>query len=99
MSDLVAQARDALKQVEDPEAGINVIDLGLIYDIREDAGGLAVAMTFTSEACPAGPTLAAAVEQALRSLPGAPEVTIELTFDPPWSPEMITPDGRALLGR
>jgi metal-sulfur cluster biosynthetic enzyme len=99
MSDLIDAARDALRRVDDPEAGINIVDLGLVYDIRAENGGVAVLMTFTTEACPVGPSLAAAAEEALQSLPGRPPVTLEITFDPPWTPERITPEGRALLAR
>lgn len=99
MSDLADAARDALRRIDDPEAGINIVDLGLIYDVSVVDGRVRVLMTFTTEACPVGPTLAAAAEEALASLPGNPPVDIEITFDPPWTPERITPEGRALLGR
>ena len=98
MNDLADYARDALKMVFDPEAGLNIVDLGLIYDIAEKPGGvLDVAMTFTTESCPAGPILLDAAEAALRNISGVMDVHVAITFDPPWTPDMITPDGRAWL--
>jgi metal-sulfur cluster biosynthetic enzyme len=98
VSDLVDRARDALKSVMDPEAGLNIVDLGLVYDIALEDGRLVALITFTTEACPVGPRLAEEAEQALSAVAGAVPVEIRVTFDPPWSPERITADGRALLG-
>lgn len=98
MSDLAEQAREALKQVFDPEAGLNIVDLGLIYDVEEAGPGIVqVAMTFTTESCPAGPYLMEAAKAALEALPAVEEARIELTFDPPWTPDRVTIDGRAWL--
>lgn len=99
MADLAARARDALKSIVDPEAGLNIVDLGLVYDILVENGRLVAVITFTTEACPVGPRLAAEAERALAAVAGAVPVEIRVTFDPPWTPERITPDGRALLGR
>ncbi len=99
MSDLVDRARDALKAVLDPEAGLNIVDLGLLYDLRLDNGRQVAVMTYTTEACPVGPSLAAEAEHALASVAGGQAVEVQVTFDPPWAPERITADGRALLGR
>lgn len=99
MSDLAERARDALKSVVDPEAGLNIVDLGLVYDIAIENGRLVAVITFTTEACPAGPRLAAEAGRAVEAVAGAVPVEIRVTFDPPWTPERITPDGRALLGR
>jgi metal-sulfur cluster biosynthetic enzyme len=99
MTDWPDAARDALRQVLDPEAGINIVDLGLVYDVRLEDGRIVVEMTFSTEACPVGPELLAEAERALSAIPGAPPAEVRLTFDPPWTPERITPEGRALLGR
>ena len=99
MSDLVDRGRDALKSVMDPEAGLNIVDLGLVYDITLEDGRLVALITFTTEACPVGPRLADDAERALAAVAGGVPVEIRITFDPPWTPERITPDGRALLGR
>lgn len=98
MTDLADLARDALKQVLDPEAGLNIVDLGLIYDVTSKNGTIKVLMTFTSEGCPVGPMLAAAAREAVEAVSGVAEVQVEITFVPPWTPEMISPDGRAWLG-
>jgi metal-sulfur cluster biosynthetic enzyme len=98
MADLVDQARDALRQVLDPEAGLNIVDLGLIYDIEATDGAVTVTMTFTSPGCPAGEMLAAAAQQVVEAIEGVRTVSVNISFDPPWTPESISPDGRALLG-
>lgn len=99
MTDLVDLAREALKQVYDPEAGVNIVDMGLIYDIAEENGSVQVVMTLTSEGCPAASQILVAVEEAIANLPSSPTPDVRITFDPPWTPEMITADGRALLGQ
>lgn len=99
MSDIVARARDALKSVIDPEAGLNIVDLGLVYDLALEDGRLVATITFTTEACPVGPRLAAEAERALAAMAGPHPVGVRVTFDPPWTPARITADGRALLGR
>jgi metal-sulfur cluster biosynthetic enzyme len=92
----------ALKQVRDPELMVNVVDLGLIYGVAvEDAGGktnLGVMMTMTTPACPYGPQLVADVRDTLIALDGAGEVKVEVTLNPPWSPEMMTESARDELG-
>jgi metal-sulfur cluster biosynthetic enzyme len=98
MADLVDQVRDALRQVLDPEAGLNIVDLGLIYDIEATDGAVTVTMTFTSPGCPAGEMLAAAAQQVVEAIKGVRTVSLDISFDPPWTPESISPDGRALLG-
>jgi metal-sulfur cluster biosynthetic enzyme len=98
MADLADLARDALRQVLDPEAGLNIVDLGLIYDIAAADGAITITMTFTHEGCPAGPMLMEGARQVVAALPGVREAVVELTFDPPWTPQSISADGRALLG-
>jgi metal-sulfur cluster biosynthetic enzyme len=99
VSDIVDTARDALKSVFDPEAGLNIVDLGLVYDIAVEDVRLVATITFTTEACPVGPRLAGEAERALAGVAGGLPVEVRVTFDPPWTPDRITPDGRALLGR
>jgi metal-sulfur cluster biosynthetic enzyme len=100
VSDILDRARDALKSVIDPEAGLNIVDLGLVYDLVLEDGRLVALITFTTEACPVGPRLAEEAEHALAAAAaGTMAVEVRVTFDPPWTPERITPDGRALLGR
>jgi metal-sulfur cluster biosynthetic enzyme len=89
----------ALRSVMDPEVGVNVYDLGLIYDVLAgDRGDLRVRMTMTTPACPVGSLLAEQVGEALRELPGVGSVEVELVWDPPWSPELMKPAARRQLG-
>lgn len=93
-------ARDALREVEDPETGLSVADLGLIYGVtfHPDDGRLDVRMTFTTPACPAGDAIGYGIERRLLLVPSVKQVAVEVTFDPPWTPERISPEGRARLG-
>ena len=89
----------ALKTVYDPEIPVNVVDLGLIYDVQvTDESNVFVQMTLTFPGCGMGPHIAQQAEWAIQDLDGVEEVEIELTFDPPWSPEMISEEARMMLG-
>ena len=95
--------REALKEVIDPELFVNIVDLGLIYDVSvtEAEGGasdVTVEMTMTSPACPAGPQLLSQSKEAVSKLEGAGEVEIKLVMQPPWSPDLMTEDARDQLG-
>ncbi len=91
---------EALHDVEDPEAGVNIVDLGLVYGIscRSDAGDVNVSMTLTTPACPAGDMIVEGVERRLLRVPGVSHVEVHLVFEPRWTPDRITPEGRAALG-
>lgn len=92
---------DALKQVIDPELFVNIVDLGLIYDItrKEEAENeVVVTMTLTSPACPAGPQLISQAKSALEGLPGVDTAEIQMTMAPPWSADMMTEEARDQLG-
>ncbi len=89
----------ALKEVIDPELPISVVDMGLIYDIREADGRVAVSMTFTATACPCMTMMEADVRDRLLRQRGVREVEVEVVWDPPWTRAMITEDGRATLRR
>ena len=89
---------DALRQIIDPELGCNVVDLGLIYDVKRQGSLALVKMTLTSAGCPMSASLAAGVETALLSVPGIEEARVEVVFDPPWSPAMMTEYGKTFLG-
>ena len=90
---------EALREVIDPELMINIVDLGLIYDIREEADDVvSVDMTLTSPACPAGPQLVQQSKMALERLEGVTEAQINLVMAPPWTPERMTDDARDQLG-
>ncbi len=88
----------ALRQVVDPELGCNLVDLGLIYSTEIDGGRVRVAMTLTTQGCPMHESLAEGVRAALLGLEGVTEAEVEVIWDPPWNPAMMTPAGRARVG-
>ncbi|MCB1309548.1 MAG: DUF59 domain-containing protein [Leptospiraceae bacterium] len=97
---LVRQAWDALGGIEDPELGLSITELGLIYDIKADPeNNLDVTMTFTSMACPYGPQLQAESQLRLSKIENVREARVEVVFNPPWDPRsMASEDARAFLG-
>ncbi|MBK5958623.1 hydroxylase [Rhodoplanes elegans] len=89
----------ALKQVLDPEMGISIVDLGLVYRADWTAEGIVVDMTTTAPTCPFGEVMARAAKAALRrTFTETPSVQVRLLWDPPWSPERMTEEGRFALG-
>ena len=94
----VEEIRETLKHVYDPEIPVNVVDLGLIYDIQVDEGNVFVQMTLTAPGCGMGPMIAQQAEWAVSEVEGVEDVEVEMTFDPPWSPDLISEDGKKLLG-
>ena len=92
-------AREALLQVVDPEVGINVVDLGLVYRIEVADGRIEVDMTMTSPSCPLGAHLTETAQAAiLRSIPEAESVAVHLVWDPPWTPDRMSVRARSQLG-
>ncbi len=89
---LIAQIFEALHEVVDPELGINIVDLGLVYDVRMDGDVAVLDMTLTSAACPLTDIIEGQVFQVLDGL--VADHTINWVWVPPWSPEKLTPDGR-----
>lgn len=96
--------REALKEVIDPELFVNIVDLGLVYDVtitpnaetgKED---VAIEMTMTSPACPAGPQLVGNSQQAIEKIEGVGAVAVNVVMTPPWTPERMTEDARDQLG-
>jgi metal-sulfur cluster biosynthetic enzyme len=94
----VDQVKAALRRVKDPELNLNIVDLGLVYDIRVDGAAVNVDMSLTSPGCPSGPEIMTDAEQQLRAMPGVESVAVNLVWDPLWSPERIEPRIRAYLG-
>ncbi|MBI3853960.1 MAG: metal-sulfur cluster assembly factor [Verrucomicrobia bacterium] len=90
--------REALQQVLDPELDCNIVDLGLIYDIHLTGGKVTVKMTLTTPGCPMHESLSWGVQTALLNLEGVEEVEVELIWDPPWNPAMMSDYGRARVG-
>ena len=92
------QVTSCLEGVMDPELGISVVDLGLIYNILIDGNKISVDMTLTNPGCPMAGVLAGSVEQALREVFDGADVEVSLVWDPPWTPERLTESGKAQLG-
>ena len=96
------QVREALKQVIDPELFVNIIDLGLVYEVRveevEEKSNVAIDMTLTSPACPAGPQIIANSKDVLGRIEGVGAVDVKLVMTPPWTPDRMTEDARDQLG-
>jgi len=89
---------EIMKQVYDPEIPVNVVDLGLVYNVQVHEGDVHILMTLTAPGCGMGPMIAQQAEWAVSELEGVEDVEVEMTFDPPWTPELITEDGKKLLG-
>jgi metal-sulfur cluster biosynthetic enzyme len=94
-----SQVLDALRAVIDPELGINLVDLGLIYDVAIAGGDVRVKMTLTTPGCPMHDSLVQGAERALRRIPGIASAGVELVWDPPWNPNMIAPEGMKAMQR
>lgn len=93
------QVWDALREVLDPELGINIVDLGLVYDVAVEDGHVRVAVTMTTPACPLHGYVLDAIEFVLRrDLPQVRSVDVRLVWDPPWHPEMMSADAKRQLG-
>jgi len=91
---------DCLLEVMDPEVGLSVVDLGLVYRATRGDEGIEVALTLTTRACPLGEMIVEdARERLARRFHDAPRITVNLVWNPPWSPELITGPGLELLGR
>jgi metal-sulfur cluster biosynthetic enzyme len=89
---------EALRQVEDPELGMDIVELGLLYDVEVDDSKVKVVYSLTSMGCPAGPMIQQNVEEVVRSMPEVSDVETELTWDPPWTPEKMSDDAKFILG-
>jgi metal-sulfur cluster biosynthetic enzyme len=89
---------EALRGVEDPELGMDIVELGLLYDVEVDGPRVKVIHTLTSMGCPVGPMIQENVDQIVRSMPEVEDVEVELTWDPPWSPEKMSDDAKFILG-
>ena len=90
---------EALRDVYDPEIPVNIVDLGLVYAVDiDDSNQVYVEMTLTAAGCGMGPFIAQNAEWAVTEIEGVEEAHVEVVFDPPWSPERITDEGRKLLG-
>jgi len=92
------QAKLALRKVKDPDLQLNIVDLGLVYDVRVTENNVEVDMSLTSPGCPSGPEIMGDAERTLKAIPGVGAVTINLVWTPFWSPDRIEPRVRAYMG-
>jgi metal-sulfur cluster biosynthetic enzyme len=96
--DLSEQVKNALRLVIDPELGYNIVDLGLIYEVALQPGGVHITMTTTTKGCPATSYLLEGVRDAAAAVQAAELVEVELTYDPPWTPQMMSMEAKQHLG-
>jgi len=89
---------EALRQVEDPELGMDIVELGLLYDVEVAGPRVKVTYSLTSMGCPAGPLIEQDIDAVASTVEGVEEVDTELTFDPPWTPERMSEDAKFILG-
>ncbi len=89
---------EVLRQVEDPELGMDIVDLGLLYDVQVEDATARVTYSLTSMGCPAGPLIAQDIDTVVRQVEGIEDVELELTFDPPWTPDKMSDDAKFILG-
>ena len=89
---------EALHGVEDPELGMDIVELGLLYDVEVDGPRVKVIHSLTSMGCPAGPMIQEDIHSVASQVPGVEDVEIELTWDPPWTPDRMSDDAKFILG-
>ncbi len=92
------EVMEVLRQVEDPELGMDIVDLGLVYEAEVEDAKVKVLYSLTSMGCPAGPLIAQDIDSAVRQVEGIEDVELELTFDPPWTPDRMSDDAKFILG-
>ncbi len=92
------QAKLALRKVKDPDLNLNIVDLGLVYDVRVVDNNVEVDMSLTSPGCPSGPEIMGDAERVLKALPGVGTVAVNLVWSPFWTPDRIEPRVRAYMG-
>ena len=89
---------EALRQVEDPELGMDIVDLGLLYEVEVEGPRVKVTHSLTSMGCPVGPLIQEDINRVTREVPGVEDVDVELTWDPPWTPDKMSDDAKFILG-
>jgi metal-sulfur cluster biosynthetic enzyme len=92
------EVTEALRAVEDPELGMDIVDLGLLYDVEIDGPKVKVIHSLTSMGCPAGPMIQEDIVNVASAVEGVDEVEIELTWEPPWTPDRMSDDAKFILG-
>jgi metal-sulfur cluster biosynthetic enzyme len=94
----VEDVNDALREVIDPELGLDFVELGLIYEVEIENGTVRVTYTLTSPGCPIGPQVSEQIEEFVGELDGVEDVQATMTFSPPWTPELMSEDAKFALG-
>ena len=94
----VEDVNEALRDVIDPELGLDFVELGLIYEVEVDGGSVHVTFTLTSPGCPIGPQVTEQIEEFVGELGGVEDVTSTMVFSPPWTPERMSEDAKFALG-
>jgi metal-sulfur cluster biosynthetic enzyme len=89
---------EALRVVEDPELGMDIVELGLLYDAEVEGPKVHVTYSLTSMGCPVGPMIEQQIKETVEDMEGVDEVEAELTWDPPWTPEKMSDDAKFILG-
>jgi len=89
---------DALRQVEDPELGMDIVELGLLYDVEVEGPKVKVSYSLTSMGCPAGPMIEEDIQNVASGVEGVQEVETDLVWEPPWTPERMSDDAKFILG-
>lgn len=92
------QVLERLREVIDPELGVNIVDLGLVYNVTVDKGKVSILMTLTTPGCPLAGVFDELVSEAVGKLEGVGDISVELTFDPPWTQELMSEEAKAQLG-
>ncbi|MGH2661847.1 MAG: metal-sulfur cluster assembly factor [Actinomycetota bacterium] len=97
-SGLKDQVMEALRQVNDPELGINIVDLGLVYDVEIEGSTVHITYTLTTMGCPIGPLIETQIQQMLEGVEGVDGLEAEMVMSPPWTPDKMSEEAKAALG-
>jgi len=92
------EVMEVLRTVEDPELGMDIVDLGLLYEVEVEDSTAKIVYSLTSMGCPAGPLIEQDIARVVQEMPDVEAVDTELTFDPPWTPEKMSDDAKFILG-
>ena len=95
---LEGKVMEALRQVDDPELGINIVDLGLVYEVAIEGETVHIEYTLTTMGCPIGPMIESQIKQLIEPIEGINEVDAEMVLTPPWTPEKMSEEAKAALG-
>jgi metal-sulfur cluster biosynthetic enzyme len=96
--DLKDQVIEALRKVDDPELGINIVDLGLVYEVEIERGTVHITYTLTTMGCPIGPLIETQIQQMLEGVEGVDGLEAEMVMSPPWTPDKMSEEAKAALG-